>query len=109
MQDLLERCRAGEEKAIAMLVGRFQARALRIVTCQCLLPRTGGKGRVAAYGVLVPDEETRRAITEGADPRKRATPPPAGSRTLAEDIERLRKEGVVSEETAAAASAGLGI
>ncbi len=88
------------------------AGALRAVTCQYLLPRAGGKGRVAAYGVLVPDEETRQAIVEGRNLRERTAPPPAGCRTLAEDIGRLSNEGVVSEEAAAAAAAaiaGLGV
>ena len=40
---------------------------LRGISSQRLLARAGGKGRVAAYGVLLPDDEMRRAIADGRD------------------------------------------
>jgi len=86
---------------------RTLARTLRVVSVQCLLPKASGKGRVAAYGVLAPDDETRRAITEGADLANRGTPLPEGSFTLADGIRRLRDEGKVTAEAADAALAEL--
>ena len=77
------------------------AAVLRAVAAQRLLPEANGKGCLAAYGVLVVDDEMRRAIAEGKDIFDRAAPLPGGSQTLAEDIERLRAEGKITDEIAA--------
>lgn len=85
-------------------LGAF-ARVLRAVSAQCLLPRASRKGRVAAYGVLIPDDEMRAAIAAGRDLMARKTPWPTGCQTIAEHVRRLASEGVISEETAAVALA----
>ena len=59
--------------------------------------------RVAAYGVLIPDAEMRAAIIAGRDVALRQHPLPEGSRDISDDIERLRREGVVTDEAARAA------
>jgi len=83
------------------------AGVLRAVSVQRLFPKAHEKGVAAAYGVLIPDDETRQAIIDGTDLKKRATAPPPGCQTLAQDIERLRREGVISDETAESALADL--
>ncbi|MBN2311422.1 MAG: Flp pilus assembly complex ATPase component TadA [Candidatus Hydrogenedentes bacterium] len=76
------------------------ASVLRAASTQCLLPREGGGGRVAAYGVLVPDAEMREAIAEGRDVLERQSPLPDGCQTLAEHIAAYVRDGVVTEQTA---------
>jgi len=83
------------------------ASVLRGVSAQRLLPKTDGKGRLAAYGVLIPDDEMRTAIAEGRDFMARKTPWPEGCQTMAEHIERLRAEGEITDETAERALAGI--
>ena len=84
------------------------AGVLRAVSAQCLLSRKGGKGRVAAYGVLIPDDEMREAIAAGRDFLARKTPLPEGCQNLREHIERLRDEGFADEESARKALEELG-
>jgi twitching motility protein PilT len=76
------------------------ASVLRAVSVQRLLRKAGGKGRVAAYGVLIPDDDTRQAIVAGTDLKQRSAPLPEGCHTLADDIRRLREEGTVSADAA---------
>lgn len=78
------------------------AGVLRCVSCQRLLPKAGGHGRVAAYGVLVPDNEMRTAIAEGTDVYSRRIPLPDNCLIMRNEIEKMRDEGVISEETARA-------
>ena len=78
---------------------RTLANVLRGVSAQRLLPHVKG-GRVAAYGVLIPDDEMRTAIAQGRDFMKRETPFPDGCQTIAEEVEKFRRDGIVSEETA---------
>ncbi|HIJ72595.1 MAG TPA: Flp pilus assembly complex ATPase component TadA [Candidatus Hydrogenedentes bacterium] len=85
---------------------RALAGVLRAVSAQILLPRADGAGRVAAYGVLIPDEEMRQAIAEGRDFMSRKSPMPEGCQTIAEDVERLRNEGTITPETAEKALVG---
>jgi twitching motility protein PilT len=77
---------------------RTLARVLRAVSAQVLLRRADGKGRVPAYGVLIPDEEMRQAIAEGRDFMARRTPWPEGCQTIPEHLQRLLAEGVISKE-----------
>jgi len=77
---------------------RILAEKLRGVCAQILLERADGKGRVAAYGVLIPDDQMRKAIAQGHDIFDRKTPLPDGCRTIAEDVERLLSEGIITEE-----------
>jgi twitching motility protein PilT len=74
------------------------ASVLRGVSSQRLVKRVGG-GRTAVYGVLIPDEKMREDIAAGRDLSKRKTPAP-GCRTMAEDVEQLRADGIISEEMA---------
>ncbi len=73
--------------------------SLRCVCHQILLPTEDGKGRVAAYGVLIVDDEMRKAIAAGEDIRARTRPLTKGSQTLASDAERLWVDGAISRET----------
>lgn len=75
---------------------------LRCVSCQRLLPRAGGQGRVAAYGVLVPDDEMKNAITEGRDVLSRKTSLPDTCLSMKEEIERMASQGIITDETAKA-------
>jgi twitching motility protein PilT len=79
---------------------RYLARHLRVIASQMLLPRADGKGRVPAHGLLVPDDEMRRAILEGRDVYQPHRPLPTGCRRMAEDIARLRDAGIVSTDAA---------
>ncbi|MBI5093898.1 MAG: Flp pilus assembly complex ATPase component TadA [Candidatus Hydrogenedentes bacterium] len=76
------------------------AATLRAVCAQRLLPRADGHGRVAAYGVLIPDAEMRNAIASGADFMARKSPWSDCCQTMGEHIERLLDEHVISEATA---------
>jgi len=76
------------------------ATTLRAVCAQRLLPRADGHGRVAAYGVLIPDAEMRTAISAGTDFMNRRLPWPEGCQTIAEHIHKLIADNVVSEEFA---------
>lgn len=82
---------------------RALARVLRGVSAQMLLRRADGQGRVAAYGVIIPDDEMRRAIADGADFMARRTPWPGNCQSLGEHMQRLLREGVVAEEAVAEA------
>lgn len=75
------------------------ARVLRAVSTQRLLPKNDG-GLVAAYEILIPDDETRQAIADGRDLSERSTSLPQGFRTLAQNIEGLLTDGIITEETA---------
>jgi len=86
------------EENVAVFRRHF-AEALRAVSAQVLLPKAAGKGRVAAYGVLVPDKQMRKAIAEGRDILERKDPLPKGCQRLADDIERLYDEKVITEES----------
>jgi twitching motility protein PilT len=104
------------EDAIARLLDLFPddvrptacgmlARVLQVVCAQQLLPRADGRGRVAAYGVLFPDLETRTAIASGSNSLARKSPWPEGCQTTAQHIERLLEDGIISKETAQEATA----
>ena len=78
---------------------RDLAHYLVAVCAQQLLPRKP-KGLLAAYGVLVPDDDMRRAIAEGHHFMERQGPNPAGCQTIADDIKRLHQVGDISDEIA---------
>lgn len=75
------------------------ANSLRGVSVQYLWPRMDKPGRVAAFGVLIPDDEMRDVIVRGGDFMARTTPMPEGCQTLEEDLERLQRESVISPDT----------
>jgi len=83
------------------------AECLLVASVQLLLPLAGGKGRAAAYGVLVPDDQTRAAIAAGDSLSSRATQS-TGSQTLADDIRTLRDQGRIDPAAAAQTLADLG-
>ncbi len=76
------------------------ADALRGVLVQFLFPRAEGRGRVAAYGVVIPDGEMGSAIAEGRDPFDRTTPLPAGCQTSDEHVRHLVDDGLISKKSA---------
>ena len=79
---------------------RELSRILRCVSCQRLLPKAAGGGRVAAYGVLAPDQEMRSAIAEGRDVLARRSPMPERCLDMRSEIERMARDGIISDETA---------
>ena len=81
---------------------RALAGVLRCVTCQRLIPKASGQGRVAAYGVLVPDDEMRAAIAEYGDVLSRRQPLPKNCLSMQAEIERMANEGIISQEKAQA-------
>ena len=106
-QDAIRRVIEAFPEDLRDLVSRDLAHYLRGVSTQRLLPRPDDMGRTAAYGVLIPDDEMRRAIAEGGDFMARETPMPEGCQTLAEDIERLRQDGAITDAVADAHIASL--
>ncbi|MEW6357346.1 MAG: ATPase, T2SS/T4P/T4SS family [Planctomycetota bacterium] len=84
----------GEQPAVR----RRLADVLRAVSVQVLLRKAKGSGRVGACGVVVPDEEMRRAMAEGKDIA--ASCIRCARPTLAANIQRLRDEGVVTADEA---------
>jgi twitching motility protein PilT len=70
------------------------------VSAQRLLRRADGKGRVAAYAVLILDDEMRAAIREGRDIFCRRNPLPEGCQTFAEHGKRLIEDGIVTQDEA---------
>jgi len=83
------------------------ARALRMVVTTVLLTPAGGKRKVAAWGVLIPDAEMRAAIAAGTSVPDRAALPP-GCQLLEEDVRRLAADGTVTEEEARRALTAIG-
>ena len=77
---------------------RHLAQILNAVCAQRLLSRADGKGRVAVYGILIPDNEMRNAIAEGRDIYERQTPMPDGCQTMAENVEKLCQSGIISKD-----------
>ena len=99
--DAIERVRrAFPEDMREAGMGDF-ADALRCITALRLLRRSGGRGRVAAYSVLVPDTLMRRAIAGGVDPLQRDEALPPGNLSFRESIEGLVANGAVSVDEAA--------
>ena len=82
-------------------------RALRCVLCQMLLPRADGPGLVAAYSVLVLDNQLRNMIAQCQQLRTRTAPWPEGCLTFRDHILSLRQQGHITEETAQQAMASL--
>ncbi len=79
---------------------RELAQALRASVSQVLVKTVSGKGRVPAYGVLIPDGEMRQAIIDGRNLLDRTSPLPHGCQTLADNLSVLVEDGVITEEVA---------
>lgn len=84
---------------VRRLIAEQLAGSLSAICCQTLLPCSRG-GRVAAYAVLVPDAEMRRAIAEGKDLTLRQSPMPPECQTMQEAIQSLLDQGDITAETA---------
>lgn len=90
----LERMIALQPEDLRWTVKSALAQVLRGVLCQCLLPTPTGK-RLAAYGVLLPDERVQEAILkDGLGLDELCNP------RLEDDIQRLRDEGKAVPEAA---------
>jgi len=81
------------------------ARVLRAVSVQCLLRSSTGKGRVAAYGVLIPDQEMLRGIAVRGEARQGVEGLPDGSQLITDDIRRLCDTGIAAADAAETALA----
>lgn len=78
------------------------AASLRAVVCQQLLPRKGG-GRIAAREILIANPAVANLIREGKAqqiPTVIQTSAKSGMTTLAQDLKRLIKEGMIDAGTA---------
>lgn len=77
------------------------AGVLKCVCCQRLIPKASS-GRIAAFGVLVPDEEMKTAIAEGSDIYSRRKPLPDYCMSMRDEINRMISEGIIDEDIAKA-------
>jgi len=82
---------------------RRLAGIISAVSVQKLFPKTSGDGRIAAYGVLIPGAETRKAIASEFDKYTAETfeseiRHSEGSQTIKGDIERLAKENTIARD-----------
>ena len=74
------------------------AECLQAIVCQRLLPRADGRGRVAAFEVLVATEALRNLIREGRTHQLESyiqTGKRFGMVTLAESVSELRRQGII--------------
>ena len=78
---------------------RILGERLRVACAQTLVERADGKGLVAAYGVLVPDDQMRQDMIHGRNIMDRQTPLPPGCQTIIEDLQRLCQEGTITQQT----------
>ncbi len=83
------------------------AEALRCIVALRLLPRAGGKGRVAAYDVLVPDNDMREMIARQGSISAWEGPLPGKCSTFRQSIGQLKDEGLISEEVCSSALSDL--
>ena len=89
----------GQQKQIRMQVST----TLRAVVSQQLLPRKSGKGRAAACEVMLVTSAIRNLIREGKTPQIDsfiAMNEQAGSVTMDHALQKLVRDGVVSQQTA---------
>jgi twitching motility protein PilT len=71
---------------------------IRAVTIQKLFMKTDGSGRVAAYGVLIPNIERQRVIAESGNLADKISSVYAGCQSIEEDIDRLVSEGIIPKQ-----------
>ncbi len=83
-------------------IRRQLADTLGGIVCQALLPRTEGRGRVPACEILIATPEMRDLIRQGSTEITAAVAQgqEQGMQTMAQAIEQLQHEGVISKETA---------
>jgi twitching motility protein PilT len=70
------------------------ARILRAISVQTLLARKDKPGRVAAYGVLIPDESVMAAVEKG-ESLNDLDELPVGSQLMDSAIVKLREDGII--------------
>lgn len=85
--EALERIVEATPPSMHAMVRRALAETLRGVICQRLVRKADGRGRVAAYETLVPDERLQATLVSGG--RLSGLPRGAGSQTLSEDLSEL--------------------
>jgi twitching motility protein PilT len=94
-------------------IGRLRlAENLRAVSAQQLLPRADGPGHTAAFEVLTVAETARerlRASEAAAGVRELLSASGDGAQPFAADLDRLRGEGRISEESHRIANATQGV
>lgn len=95
-QDAIRRMIEAQPEEMRPVFRRSLAETLRAVAMSYLLPEAKGSGRVAAIGLLLPDQALRQAIIAGQEIMNWPLPP--GSQALADDIERLHTEGRVTDQ-----------
>ena len=69
------------------MIRRSLSETLRGVICQRLVRKADGRGRVAAYETLVPDERLQATLVSGG--RLSGLPRGEGSQTLSDDLTAL--------------------
>lgn len=79
---------------------RAFAQSLRVVSCQRLLPKAGGKGRVAVFDIVTPDDAIRDAIATGRPILSDDAPLPEGCLRMTDHIQQLERDGVIATEVA---------
>jgi len=85
---------------IRLTARRDLARVLRAVSSQILVPAASNKGRLAAMGVLIPDNEMRAAIANGSDFMTRRSPWPEGCQTMTGHLDDMVASGLITSEAA---------
>ncbi|MFV1959157.1 MAG: type IV pili twitching motility protein PilT, partial [Planctomycetota bacterium] len=79
------------------------AGTLKAVLCQQLLPRADGNGRIAAREVMIVNTAIANLIREGKTHQIYSAIQVGGKygmRSLDKDLERLVREGAITQETA---------
>jgi twitching motility protein PilT len=79
---------------------RQLAEVLRCVVAQVLVPRQDGAGRVAIYGVLIPDDDNRRAIIEGRELVESTASLLAGGQSIEDHARQLAADGTIAADVA---------
>lgn len=106
-QEVVQRIAESFPEGERSLLRRALAQSLNLACSQVLLPATNGR-RVAAYSVLIPDEEMREAMAEAKDVFYRRGPMPEGCQTFDDSISQLEEDGLISSQTALKAVEKLG-
>ncbi len=79
---------------------RALAQSLRVVSSQRLLPKAGGKGRLAVFDILTPNDAIRDAIATGQPLLSDDAPLPEGCLRMTDHIRELERDGAITPEVA---------
>lgn len=85
--EALERIVEATPPSMHAMIRRSLSETLRGVICQRLVRKADGRGRVAAYETLVPDERLQATLVSGG--RLSGLPRGEGSQTLSDDLATL--------------------